>query len=184
MTMVKGLKTGLVALLAVGALLAGPMAGGEALAGKKSGIKARIADKKFKVNRKPGSAGAGGAYVPTTGIINIVGSSAKLSGSGLNTTVELKVLSLTTQVGDLATAGYPLTVPVELATFSRIVNRGGTPVSEEIWAGAGVTLTISSYKGGRIKARFEGTIPAEVGAAADAVVEGGKLSVLLNAPAS
>jgi hypothetical protein len=63
------------------------------------------------------------------------------------------------------------------------VNRAGTPVSEEIWTGEGVTLTITSYKGGRIKARFEGTIPADLGAAADAIVEGGKLSVLLNAPA-
>jgi hypothetical protein len=44
MITVKGLKTGLVALVAVGALLAGPMTGGEAFAGKKSSIKARIAD--------------------------------------------------------------------------------------------------------------------------------------------
>jgi len=184
MMTVKVTKASLMTLVAVGALLAGPMTGGEALAGKKSSIKARIADGKFKVNRKPGATGAGGAYEATTGGINIVGSSAKLSGQGFNTTVELKVLTLTTQVGDLATAVFPLTVPVELTTFSRIVNRGGTPVSEEIWAGEGVTLTITKYKGGRIKGRFEGTIPADVGAAADAVVEGGKLSILLNAPAN
>lgn len=178
----KRMRVGLVAVVAIGALLAGPMAGGEAWAGKKSTIKARIADAKFKANRKPGATAAGGSYEAITGILNIVGGSAKLSGRGLNTTVDLKVLTLTTQVGDLATATFPLTVPVELTTFSRIVNRAGTPVSEEIWTGEGITLTITSYKDGRIKATFEGIIPAEVGAAADAVVEDGKLSILLNAP--
>jgi hypothetical protein len=138
---------------------------------------------KFKVNRKPGATAAGGAYVPETGILNIVGGSAKLSGRGLNTSAELKVLSMTTDVGDLTTATFPLVVPVELTTFSRIVTQGAVPQGEEIWYGEGITLTITSYKDGRIKGTFEGTIPAGEGASADAIVEGGKLSVLLNAPA-
>ncbi|HWP66995.1 MAG TPA: hypothetical protein VNO26_13935 [Candidatus Limnocylindria bacterium] len=176
-------KVGVVVALAA-ALATGPMLGSEAWAGKKkSSIKARINDAKFKVNRKPGATAAGGSYDDITGILNIVGGSAKLSGRGLNTTVDLKVLSLTTTVDNLATAAFPLTVPVELTTFSRVVNQAGVPISTEIWAGEGITLTITSYKDGRIKATFEGTIPAEEGAAADAIVEDGKLSVLLNAPA-
>jgi hypothetical protein len=169
-------------LVAVAALVAGPMAGGEAWAGKKkSTIKAHINDAKFKVNRRPGATAAGGSYDDVTGILNIVGGSAKLSGRGLGTTVDLKVLSMTTQVDNLATATFPLTVPVELTTFSRLVNQGGSPVSTEIWDGAGITLTITSYKDGRLKATFEGTIPFDEGTTTDAIVEGGKLSVLLNA---
>ena len=173
---------GVVGLVAVAALVAGPLTGGDAWAGKKkSTIKAQIDGAKFKVNRKPGATAAGGSYDDITGILNIVGGSAKLSGRGLGTTVDLKVMTMTTEVDNLAAATFPLTVPVELTTFSRLVNQGGVPVSTEIWDGAGITLTITSYKDGRIKATFEGTIPAEEGTSTDAVVEDGKLSVLLNA---
>ena len=180
--MTKQLKTGMAVVLASAALVAGPLTPSDAWAGKKSTVKARIDDAKFKANRKAGAAGAGGAYDSITGILNIVAASAKLSGRGLGTTVDLKVLSLTTGVPDLALATFPLTVPVELTTFSRIVNQGGIPQGEQIWDGEGVTLTITSYKDGRLKATFEGTIPADFGTTTDALVEDGKLNVLLNAP--
>jgi hypothetical protein len=181
--MTKRLRVGGVVLVAVAALVAGPMVRGEAWAGrKKSTMKAQVDGAKFKVNRKPGATAAGGSYDDVTGFLNIVGGSAKLKGRGLGTTVDLKVMSMTTRVDDLATATFPLTVAVELTTFSRLVNQGGNPVSTEIWDGEGITLTITSYKDGRLKATFAGTIPVGSGASADAVVEGGKLSVLLNAP--
>ena len=178
--MTRRFQTG-VMVLALAAVAVGPVMGGVAWAGKKSTIKAVVNDAKFKVNRKPGATAAGGSYESLTGALDIVGGSAKLSGRGLNTTVELKVLSLSLLVPNLDTATFPLTVPVDLTTFSRLVNRGGTPVSTDIWGGEGVTLTITSYKNGRLKATFAGTIPPAGDTVGDAIVEKGKLSVLLNA---
>jgi hypothetical protein len=165
------------------AVVAGPLGGEWAWAGKKSKMKATVAGAKFKVNRKPGATAAGGSYEPVTGMLNIVGGSGKLRGRGLNTTAEVKLLTITTQVSGLESATFPLSVPVELTTFSRIVTQGvGTPATE-LWTGEGVTLTIQSYENGRIKATFDGVIPASEGTTEDAAVEGGKLNVLLNAPA-
>jgi hypothetical protein len=172
------LQVGVVALVAVGALVAGPLAGGEAWA-KKSKIKCTINGETFKTNARAG--GAGGAYGAVSATLVVAGGRAKYKGRNPATAqVEVHVLDWTIlSVPDLTTAVFPLVVPVSQTLFTINRTTGPTSVETKLWAGEGVTMTITSFDGTRIKGTAEWAIPPEVGADTPAVLEDCKFSVVL-----
>lgn len=182
--MTKRFKMGVVALLAVGGLIAGPLAGGEAWAKKKSKIKCKINGETFKTNTRAG--GATGAYEAASGTLVVAGGRAKVHGRN-PATVEADVRTLDWTIlstPDLTNATLPLVVPVSESIFWIVKTRGldPAPVENKLWEGEGVTMTVTSFDGTRIKGTAEGTIPPSVGVDTPAVVEDCKFSVVLNAP--
>jgi hypothetical protein len=169
----------MVALLAAGALVAGPMAGGAAWA-KKSKIKCTINGETFKTNTRGG--GGGGAYEQPINRLTLVGGRGKYKGRNPATVeIDVQVMSfVVAPIDDLTTATFPLTVPVTDTFFNHDHTKGISIVEAKTWAGEGVTMTITSFDGTRIKGTAEGTIPPLDGVDTPAVVEDCKFSVLLD----
>jgi hypothetical protein len=170
---------GLMAFVAAGALVAGPLAGGAAWA-KKSKIKCKVNGETFKTNARGG--GAGGAYEPVTGELVVAGGRAKYHGRTPTTVeVDVRVLDFTIlSTPDLSTATFPLTIPVTETLFTINHTKGLTSVENKAWLGDGVTMTVTRFDGSRIKGTAEGMIPPQVGTDTPAVLENCKFSVLLN----
>jgi hypothetical protein len=174
-------RVGLVALLAVGALVAGPLAGDAAWA-KKSKIKCKINGETFKTKGPAG--GASGGYDVVSATLVVGGGRAKVHGRNPATVeADVRVLDWTIfSTPDLTSATFPVVVPVSGTLFSIVRTRGldPEPIENKLWEGEGVTMTITSFKDDRIKGTAEGTIPAVLGVDTPAVVEDCKFSVLLN----
>ena len=169
------------ALLAAGALLAGPLADGVAWA-KKAKIKCKINGETFKTNALGG--GAVGGYEQPIALLTLVGGRAKHKGRSVATVeIDTQIFSLTVNsVPDLATATFPLTVPVTSALFMHDHTKGLNVILAQTWNGEGVTMTITDFNGSRLKGTAEGTIPPYDGVDTPAVVEDCKFSVSLDLP--
>jgi hypothetical protein len=169
-------RVGLVASLAVGTLVAGPLADGAAWA-KKSKIKCKINGETFKTNAL--GEGASGAYEQPLALLTLVGGRAKTKGRSVATAeIDTQIFHLNvTSVPDLTTATFPLTVPVSQAFFMHDHTKGLNLILSQTWSGEGVTMTITQFDGSRIKGTAEGTIPPYDGTDTPAVLEDCKFSV-------
>ena len=150
--MTNRVKVGLVGLVAAGALVAAPLAGGEAWAGKrKSKIKCTINGETFKTNTLGG--GAAGGYEAPINIITIVGGRAKHKGHSVATVeLDVRVLGIVIDaVPDLTTATFPLTLPATDTTFSINRTKGTNLVESKFWDGEGLNVTITDFDGTRLK---------------------------------
>lgn len=178
--MTTGWRWGLVALVAAGMLLAGPTGDAEARRGRKAKIKCRIDGEKFKTNARGG--GAGGIYEQPAEELALIGGRAKIKGRNPATVrTDVRTLSMIVlPIEDLTTATYPLVVPVSSTSFSRTITNGFSIVEAKVWEGEGVTMTITSFNGTRLKGTAEGMIPALVGTEAPALVENCKFSLNLS----
>jgi hypothetical protein len=172
-------KVGTVAVLAAAMLFAGPITGGAAWA-KKSKMKCKIDGKTFKTNARGG--GGGGAYEQPIERLTLVGGRGKYKGRN-PATIEIEVQLLTFVVfpiPDLATATFPLTVPVTDTVYNYDHTKGISVIEAKLWQGEGVTMTIDSFDGTRIKGTASGMIPPDEGVDAPALLEDCKFSVELN----
>jgi len=172
-----------VSLVAVAALVAAPLAGGNAWAKKqKSKIKCTINGETFKTNTLGG--GATGGYESVISLVTIIGGRAKIKigHSVASTREDVRTLGIViNNVPDLTTATFPLTLPAEDTTtnFLKTVTRG-LDVAYGDWNGDGVTVTITDFDGTRLQGTAEGTIPWAEGTETPgpATVENCKFSVL------
>jgi hypothetical protein len=167
------------ALVAAGALVVGPLAGGTALA-KKSKIKCKVNGQTFKTNARAG--GAGGVYEPVTGELVVAGGRAKYRGRNPTTVeVDIRVLDFTIlSAPNLSAATFPLAIPVTETFFTINHTKGLTSIETKAWLGEGVTMTVTGFDGTRIKGTAEGMVPPQFGSDTPAVLEKCKFSVLLN----
>jgi len=172
---------GIVALVAVGLLFTGSASDAWARRARKAKIKCRIDGEKFKTNTRGG--GAGGSYQQPIAELAIIGGRAKYRGRNPATvSIDVRTFSMiVAPIDDLATTTFPLVVPVTSAVYSKTITKGFNIVEAKIFEGEGVTLTVTSFDGTRIKGTAEGAIPPLEGAVAPALVEGCKFSINLAA---
>ena len=172
---------GLIVLVAAGLVLTSPALEAQARRARKAKIKCRLDGEKFKTNTRGG--GAGGTYEQPIDELAIVGGRAKYRGRNPATiSIDVRTFSMIVlPIDDLATAAFPLVVPVTSAVYSKTITKGFSVVEAKIFEGEGVTMTVTSFDGTRILGTAEGTIPPLEGATEPALVEGCKFSINLAA---
>jgi len=162
----RGLRIGCVLGIALSLLAV------DAGAGRKELVKAKIDGKRFKGNLQPAIVGSRDA---TLDLVTITGLYQRIRpGKGT-----VKSLTILAQV-DLDAVTLPVTVPAFMTTYLDTTVVGFSPTEQKMWAGEGVSITITSWDGSRLVGTFEGTIPAAEAADAAAVVEKGKFKVDLD----
>lgn len=135
---------------------------GEAFAGKKEKLKAKVNGKGFKANMADTIVGT---YDPNTHLLIVAGNFAKIKiGHG-----QTKFLSLSCVV-DLQ--ALPATGAC-VSQYSSTVISGLNPTSTS-FAGEGITVNVKSLNGTRVTGTFDGTIEGDD---APATVKGGKFAV-------
>lgn len=156
-----------VCLLAVAGLLAVPT-GGDAMRGKKEKLKAKVNGKAFKA-RIDSVAGTHDAF---TNALVLTGLAQKggLRGS------TVKNISVTCVVA-LDGVTFPVTTTDCVGNFTVTTVRFPGRISNDGWAGSGISLTVTSFDGTRVNGTFEGTLPASDISPAPANVAKGKFAV-------